>query len=100
MERGKEKTAFCTSGGQLFEFNQVPFGLYNAPATVSRLMDRLVAGLHWETCLFYLDDIIVFAATWEEHLACLRQVFKPLRHAKLKLGAEKCTFAAKEVSYL
>ena len=59
-----------------------------------------MAGLHWETCLFYLDDIIVFAATWEEHLTCLRQVFERLRHAQLKLGAEKCTFAAKEVSYL
>ena len=51
-------------------------------------------------CLFYLDDIIVFAATWEEHLARLRQVFERLRHAKLKLGAEKFTFAAREVSYL
>ena len=63
-------------------------------------MDRVLAGLHWETCLFYLDDIIVFAATWEEHLARLWQVFERLHHAQLKLGAEKCTFAAKEVSYL
>ena len=100
QERDKEKTAFRTSGGQLFEFNQVPFGLCSAPATFSRLMDRVLAGLHWETCLFYLDDIIVFAATWEEHIDRLRQVFERLRHAKLKLGAEKCTFAAKEVSYL
>ena len=63
-------------------------------------MDRVLAGLHWETCLFYLDDIIVFAATWEEHLASLHQVFERLRHAKLKLGVDKCTFAAREVSYL
>ena len=63
-------------------------------------MDRVLAGLHWETCLFYLDNIIVFAATWEEYLDRLRQVFERLRHAKLKLGAEKCIFAAKEVSYL
>ena len=100
QEQDKENTAFRTSGGQLFEFNQVPFGLCNAPATFSRLMDRVLAGLHWETCLFYLDDIVVFAATWEEHLARLRQVFEWLRHAQLKLGAEKCTFAAKEASYL
>ena len=100
QERDKEKTAFRTSSGQLFEFNQVPFGLCNAPATFSRLMDHVLAGLHWETCLFYLDDIIVFAATWEEHLDRLRQVFERLRHAKLKLGADKCTFAAREVSYL
>ena len=100
MERDKEKTAFCTSSGQLYEFNQVPFGLCNATATFSRLMDRVLAGLHWETCLFYLDDIIVFSSTWEEHLARLGQVFERLRHANLKLGAEKCAFAAKEVSYL
>ena len=72
----------------------------NAPATFSRLMDRVLAGLHWETCLFYLGDIIVFSSTWEEHLARLRQVFERLRHANLKLGADKCTFAAKEVNYL
>ena len=99
-EQDKEKTAFRTSSGQLFEFNQVPFGLCNAPATFSRLMDRVLAGLHWETCLFYLDDIIVFSSTWEDHLARLREVFERLRHAKLKLGPAKCTFAAKEVSYL
>ena len=99
-ECDKAKTAFRTSSGQLYKFNQVPFGLCNAPATFSRLMDRVLAGLHWETCLFYLDDIIVFSSTWEEHLARLRQVFERLRHANLKLGAEKCTFAAKEVSYL
>ena len=100
MEWDKEKTAFRTSSGQLYEFNQVPFGLCNAPATFSRLMDRVLSGLHWETCLFYLDHIIVFSSTWEEHLARLRQVFERLRHANLILGAEKCAFAAKEVSYL
>ena len=99
-EQDKAKTAFRTSSGQLFEFNQVPFGLCNAPATFSRLIDRVLADLHWETCIFYLDDIIVFSSTWEEHLARLREVFERLRHAKLKLGAEKCTFAAKEVNYL
>ena len=99
-EQDKEKTAFRTSSGQLFEFNQVPFGLCSAPATFSRLMDRVLAGLHWETCLFYLDDIIAFSSTWVEHLARLREVFERLRHAKFKLGAAKCTFAAKEVSCL
>ena len=99
-EQDKAKTAFRTSSGQLFEFNQVPFGLCNAPATFSCLMDHVLVGLHWETCLFHLDDIIVFSCTWEEHLARLREVFERFRHVKLKLGAAKCTFAAKEVSYL
>ena len=100
QEWDKEKTAFRTSSGQLFEFNQVPFDLCNAPATFSCFMDSILAGLHWETCLFYLDNIIVFAAMWEEHLDRLCQVFERLRHPKLKLGANKCTFAAREVSYL
>ena len=100
MERDNEKTAFRTSSGQLYEFNQVSFGLCNAPATFSRLMDRVLSGPHWETCPFYLNDIIVFSSTWEEHFARLHQVFERLRHANLKLGAEKCAFAAKEVSYL
>ena len=76
MECDKAKTAFRTSSRQLYEFNQVPFGLCNAPATFSRLMDRVLSGLHWETCLFYLDDIIVFSSTWAWHLARLRQVFE------------------------
>ena len=99
-ECDKAKTAFRTSSGQLYKFNQVPFGLCDAPATFSCLMDRVLADLHWETCLFYLDNIIVFSSTWEEHLARLRQVLERLRQAILKLGAEKCTFAGKEVSYL
>ena len=83
MEWDKEKTVFRTSSGQLYEFTQVPFGLCNTPATFSCLMDRVLSGLHWETCLFYLDDNIVFSSTWEEHLTLVRQVFERLRHANL-----------------
>ena len=50
--------------------------------------------------LLFINDIIVFSSTWEEHLARLRQVFERLRHSNLKLGAEKWAFTAKEVSYL
>ena len=99
-EEDKEKTAFQTSSGQLYEFNQLPFGLCNAPATFSRLMDRTLAGLAWNICLYYLDDIIVFSATWAEHLQRLKAVFERLRRANLKLGAKKCTLAAREVSFL
>ena len=62
-EQDKAKTAFRTSSGQLFEFNQVPFGLCNAPATFSRLMDRVLAGLHWETCLFYNSVLLHLGGT-------------------------------------
>ena len=99
-EEDKEKTAFRTSSGQLYEFNQLPFGLCNAPATFSRLMDRTLAGLAWNICLYYLDDIIVFSSTWAEHLERLRAVFERLRRANLKLRARKCHLAAREVSFL
>ena len=99
-EEDKEKTAFRTSSGQLFEFNQLPFGLCNAPATFSRLMDKTLAGLAWSICLYYLDDIIVFSKTWEEHLERLATVFEWLREANLKLGAAKCTLGQKEVRFL
>ena len=99
-EEDKEKTAFRTRSGQLYEFNQLPFGLCNAPATFSRLMDRTLAGLAWNICLYYLDDIIVFSATWAEHIQRLKAVFERLRRANLKLGARKCTLAAREVSFL
>ena len=58
----KEKTAFTTQEG-LFEFNVMPFGLCNAPATFQRLMDLVLAGVQWSRCLVYLDDIIV---VWQE----------------------------------
>ena len=75
-EQDKEKTAFRTCSGQLYEFNQLPFGLCNAPATFSGLMDRALAGLAWNICLYYLDDIIVVSASWEEHLERLKAVFE------------------------
>ena len=54
------QTAFCTTEG-LFEFDVMPFGLCNAPATFQRLMDLVLAGLQWSHCLVYLDDIIILA---------------------------------------
>ena len=99
-EQDRQKTAFRTSGGRLFEFNKVPFGLTNAPATFSRLMDKVLVGLAWETCLYYLDDVIVFSKTWAEHLQRLRQVFERLRGAQLKLSPKKCHLGQEEVLYL
>ena len=99
-EEHKSKTAFRTSSGQLFEFNWLPFGLCNAPATFSQLMDNVLSRLSWEVCFYYLDDIIVFSKDWEEHLQRLRMVLSCLREANLRLGHKKCTLAQSSVTFL
>ena len=98
-EEDRAKTAFCTTEG-LFEFNVMPFGLCNAPATFQRLMDLVLAGLQWSHCLVYLDDVIILGKTFEEHLVNLPIVFERLRQAGLKLQPRKCAFLQCEVRYL
>ena len=93
------KTAFSTRKG-LFQFKVLPFGLCNAPATFERLMETVLSGLQWEICLIYLDDIIVFAKSFEEMLDNLAKVFDRLRTAGLKLKPRKCKLFATKVEYL
>jgi hypothetical protein len=95
----KEKTAFVTRDG-LYEFNVMPFGLCNAPATFQRLMDMVLSGLQWTHCLVYLDDVIVFSCDFTSHLDKLHQVFLRLQKAGLKVKPTKCVFFQKEVPFL
>ena len=67
----REKTAFTTHAG-LYEFIAMPFGLFNAPSTFQRLMECFLRGLTWQIALIYLDDILVYSPTFEEHLQHLR----------------------------
>ncbi|XP_026022288.1 uncharacterized protein LOC113021785 [Astatotilapia calliptera] len=97
--RARRAAAFCTRTG-LFEWNVMPFGLCNAPATFQRLMDRVLAGMQWETCLVYLDDIIVLAKDVSGMLQRLGQVFYRLQQANLKLKPAKCCLFRREVAYL
>ena len=98
-EADRKKTAFSTREGH-FEFNVMPFGLTNAPATFQRLMECVLAGLTYEQCLIYLDDIVVFSVTFDQHLERLKMVFHHLAEAGLKLKPSKCHFAKSEIRYL
>ena len=98
-EQSKPKTAFITQDG-LYEFNVMPFGLHNAPATFQRAMQEVLRGLNWKFVFCYLDDVIIFSRSFEEHLDHLKQVFDRLREAGLKLQPKKCTFGQTEVKYL
>lgn len=73
--RDKEKTAFRTSEG-LYEFNVMSFSLCNGPATFQRLIDLLLVGVQWSSCLVCLDEIIVLGKPFENHLKHLSQVFR------------------------
>jgi len=98
-EEDKEKTAFITHSG-LYEFNVMPFGLTNAPATFQRLMNVTLAGLNWKICLVYIDDILIFSQTMDEHMIRLHNVFDRLRLSNLKVKPSKCKFAFFETNYL
>ena len=98
-DEAKEKSAFCTNSG-LYQFTVMPFGLTNAPATFQRLMERVLAGLQWHTCLVYIDDIIIFSETIEDHLKQMQDIFDRLKQAKLKLKPKKCKLLQTKVKYL
>ena len=83
-DESRPLTAFITQGG-LYEFNVMPFGLCNAPSTFQRMMEATLRGLQWHQCLIYLDDVIVFSQTFDDHLRHLSLVFDRLRIANLKI---------------
>ena len=95
----RHKTAFTTKYG-LFEYAKLPMGLCNAPSTFQRCMELILRGLQWKTVLIYLDDIIIFSPTIEDHLTQLAEVLRLLQSAGLKLKPSKCDLLKKEVVFL
>lgn len=93
------KTAFSTSSGH-YEWLRMPFGLCNAPATFQRLMNTILAKYVGKICFVYLDDIIIFSSSLQEHIDSLRKIFKTLRDANLKVQLDKCEFLKHETEYL
>ena len=98
-EKDKEKTAFTTDEGH-FHFNVLPFGLKNAGSMFQRLMNISLAGLIGSAVLIYIDDIIVFSETVEDHLKKLKELFDKLRTANLKVKLSKCCFMKSEIKFL
>ena len=99
-ENDKHKTAFRVGNLGFFECNRMPFGLTNAPATFQRLIETCMGDLHLNSCLLYLDDIVVFSKSFEEHLTRLEAVFQRLHQAGLKLKTSKCHFFKQSIKYL
>ena len=78
----------------------MPFGLCNAQATFQQLMQNCLGELNLIYCLIYLDDIVIFSHTAEEHLHHLHVVFDQFREHNLKLKPSKCNFFREEITYL
>lgn len=95
----RQKTAFTTPMG-LYEFDRMPFGLCNAPATFQRLMQRCLGSMVHDFLLIYLDDVVVFSPDFDSHLHHLEQVFRKLHEHGLKLQPRKCKLFREQVTYL
>lgn len=94
-----EKTAFSPGPGLgIYEFLRMPFGLANAPSTCQRILDRILSKFTFARS--YIDDIIVFSKSFDDHLEHLKKIFDALLDAKLKISIEKCKFGFNKIKYL
>ena len=95
----RDKTTFTSHYG-IYRFLRLPFGLRNAPATFQRAIDIILSGVKWKTCLVYLDDVIVFSKSRQDHLSHVAEALTLLGNAGLSLKLKKCHFFAETVDYL
>ena len=98
-ESDRPKTAFITPEG-LYQFKVLAFGLTNAPATFQRYMQSVLADILYKFVVVYLDDIVIFSNSIEDHLKHIKIVFDRIREHNLKLQIEKCKFLCNEIHYL
>jgi hypothetical protein len=100
FEDHKERTAFSVGPLGFYEYNRMPFGLTNSPATYQRLMENILAGLNLKICCIFIDDVIIFGKTYEEQLHNLQLVFDRIKAANLKLSPKKCEFFKRKVKFV
>ena len=96
----QQYTAFTVGNLGFYKFTHMLFGLCKAPATFQHLMQNTLGELNLMYCMIYLDDVIIFGCTEEEHLECLCIMFERFREFNLKLKPSKCSFFQSEILYL
>jgi len=99
LPEDEPKTAFKTHQGH-YQFKVVPFGLTNAPATFQCVMNQILHPFLRQFVLVFLDDIVIYSKSFEEHMSHLEQVLAVLRTHQLYLKASECTFAQDSLEYL
>ena len=98
-EKSRPCTAFITPWG-LHEWVRIPFGLTNVPGSFQRYMEGCLGDLRDEVCVPYLDDVLVFSSSFDQHIQNVRQVLKRQRECGIKLRPKKCDFFKSEVCYV
>ena len=99
-EESRQYTAFTVGSMGMYEFLRMPYRLCNAPAMFQHLMQNCLGELNLMYALIYLDNMIVYSKTEEEHLVHLRTVLERFMEHGLKLKLSKCNFFRTEISYL
>ena len=96
----KEKTAFTTREQGQLQFKRMPFGLTNATATYSRALMHVLRGLVWQRCIVYIDDVVVWGDSMEDHFKSLHDVFKRYSINNVNVKLSKCHFDCSETEFV
>ena len=99
-EEHKPRTAFTVGPLGFWKMNYLAFGLCNAPSTYQGIMEECLGDLNHKICLIYLDDLIIFSKTVEEHFKRLEKVFQKIKEHNLKFTPKKCKFFQEKVRYV
>jgi hypothetical protein len=94
-DEDRAKTKSCTTTGH-YEYLSMPFGLKSAPSTFQKLMKQIFIGLLGTRCFVYLDDLILFGETHQEHHERFREILESLRQFNLNIEPDKCEFLKTE----
>jgi len=95
----RPKTAFSTRDDH-FQFTVLPQGVKNGPPTFQRIVNQILGPARWKYCLAYIDDVLIFSQTLDDHILHLNEVFHLLHSFNFRLSVEKCTIAAEHIDYL
>ena len=98
-EEHKKYTAFSTRKGK-YEFQKMPFGLCGAPFSFQQLMSLVLKEENWKSCVIYLDDVLIYSSTFEQHVKHVETILRKIEGAGLKLSPSKCHFFSSEVKFL